>query len=260
MILEKNTKNIFEKKYKENLPAILGRKNNPLINILTRTSNRSNYFNRCCDSIDAQTYKKINHIVATDNKNDIAYVEKRWRKPILINCEELIKNDNSPKLTPPYSPHNLYFNVMHNRIQDGWVIYLDDDDYFRNKYTVERIVNLIDKANEDTMFIWRMTWGNGYLPIIIDKNNPPKLGEIGGSCFTFNKKYIEHINWDSWKCSDFRIIDKLYKIMPFKVFIPEVFIIVPIANGGNKRDIKKWASSMNFDFHLNKFKNKYQVA
>jgi hypothetical protein len=48
--------------------------------------------------------------------------------------------------------------------------------------------------------------------------------------------------------------------MPFKVFIPEVFIIVPIANGGNKRDIKKWASSMNFDFHLNKFKNKYQVA
>ena len=41
---------------------------------------------------------------------------------------ELIKNDNNvdPK-TGPYSPHNLYFNVIHEHITDGWVIYLDDD-------------------------------------------------------------------------------------------------------------------------------------
>ena len=212
----------------------------PLINILTRTSNRPNGFKKNVENIRKQTYKNINHIVCTDDKNSIPYiVENGCDDYILIDRDNLIKNDNYPNPhTGVYSPHNLYFNEMIKSVTSGWVIYLDDDDTFTGIDTVEKIVNVINQHSEDSIIYWRMIYPSGrVLPHDMSKGKNPMIGGIGGSCFTFHSKYKNDSKWDSWKCGDFRLIQKLHNKIPNKVWVPENFICVPMQGMGNKKDI-----------------------
>jgi hypothetical protein len=212
----------------------------PLINILTRTSNRPNGFKVNVQNIKNQTYKNINHIVCTDDLNSINYIKENGVENIIyLNREEIIKNDKSPNPhTGVYSPHNLYFNEMIKHVKEGWVIYLDDDDRFVDDTCVEQIVNLINNTDEDTMIYWRMVYSNGYfLPIDMSNNKKPILGGIGGSCFTFHSKYKNLAVWDGWKCGDFRVIEKLFNSIPKRIWYPEKLIYVPKQGFGLKEDI-----------------------
>jgi glycosyltransferase involved in cell wall biosynthesis len=213
----------------------------PLINILTRTSNRPIGFKKNVDNIRNQTYKNINHIICTDDKNSIQYIEENGFKDYLfLDRNNIIKKDNCPNpQTGVYSPHNLYFNHMIKKVTDGWVIYLDDDDTFTDLTIVEKIVDEINKNDEDTLIYWRMIYSNGRtLPVNMGGNSLPILGGIGGSCFTFHSKYNNIAMWDSWKCGDYRLICKLHNKIPNKCWIPENFIYVPTQGMGNRKDIK----------------------
>ena len=53
----------------------------------------------------------------------------------------------------------------------------------------------------------------------------------------FNSKYKEYSKWDSWKCSDFRVIDNLYNNIPKNKFIKEVLILAPKPDSGDRVDI-----------------------
>jgi len=213
----------------------------PLINILTRTSNRPIGFKKNVDNIRNQTYKNINHIICTDDKNSISYIlENGFKDYLFLDRNNIIKNDTctNPN-TGVYSPHNLYFNHMIKKVTDGWVIYLDDDDTFTDLTIVEKIVSAINKNDEDTLIYWRMIYSNGrILPLNMGGNNIPRLGGIGGSCFTFHSKYSNIATWDSWKCGDYRLICKLHNKIPKKCWIPENFIYVPTQGMGNRKDIK----------------------
>ena len=49
---------------------------NVIFNIITRTSNRPNYFKQCQSSIMSQTYKGVNRIITFDNEKDFGtYIE-----------------------------------------------------------------------------------------------------------------------------------------------------------------------------------------
>lgn len=212
----------------------------PLINILTRTSNRPNGFKVNVDNIRNQTYKNINHIVCTDDLDSVQYIKKNGIENfIFLDKELLINNDNNINPhTGPYSPHNLYFNEMIKSVNEGWVIYLDDDDRFTTLSTVEEIANIITQNDEDSLIYWRMIYSNGsVLPIDMSNNKAPVIGGIGGSCFTFNAKYRDLAIWDSWKCADFRLIKKLHNSIPKKVWVPKSFIYVPMQGMGKKLDI-----------------------
>jgi glycosyltransferase involved in cell wall biosynthesis len=212
----------------------------PLINIITRTSNRPKGFKINVDNIRNQTYKNINHIIITDDVNSEKYIrETGFDNYIKVDREKIIKNDKSVNPnTGRYSPHNLYFNEVLGYLEDGWVIYLDDDDRFTSKDVVENIVNEINKVDEDTLIYWRMVYSNGrHLPLDMSKNKKPILGGIGGSCFTFNVKYKHLALWDGWKCSDYRVINKLHNNIPKKHWVPKNFIFVPSAGLGNRKDL-----------------------
>lgn len=212
----------------------------PLINILTRTSNRPNGFKLTRNSIEMQTYKNINHIISYDNEDDLNYLNQYSNLTLVkIDKNELIKSDNSKTPnTGKYSPHNLYFNEMVKYVNDGWVLYIDDDDYFKDEYSIEKIVNEISKSDDDTLIFWQFRLGdNLILPKDLSKDNPPKLYSIGGETICFNYKYKDIVIWDGWKCSDFRIIDKLFNNVPKFRFINEVLVIAPKPGLGNKIDV-----------------------
>ena len=212
----------------------------PVINILTRTSNRPTGFDVNVKSISGQTYDNINHIVAYDNDADLEYINKYdGLKFVKIDREKLIEEDTSvdPR-TGKYSPHNLYFNEMIKHVEEGWVIYLDDDDRFMHNRVIEQIVKEINKCDEDTLLVWRFKLGHSLiLPTEFDDDNPPRIGRIGGSCMGFHTKYNHLAEWDAWKCSDFRVIDRLYKGIPKHKFIKKLYVYAPIPGSGDKKDI-----------------------
>ena len=212
----------------------------PTINVLTRTSNRPNGFKKNVENVRNQTYDNINHIICTDDENSIQYIKECGISDfIFIDREKMIKEDTSVKQNNRFLPHNLYFNEMVKHVEDGWVIYLDDDDTFISLDTVQKIVDEINKVDEDTIIYWRMVYSNGqFLPLDMSEGKEPLLSGIGGSCFTFNVKYKDEVRWDSWSCSDFRVIKHLDTVIPKRLWVPEIFIFVPSIGLGYRRDIK----------------------
>ena len=93
----------------------------PLINIVTRTSGRPNAFRKCVNSVKSQTYKNINHVIITDNEDNLDYIkENGFTSWYLVDRENLIKQDKTPDpKTGKPSPHNLYFNEVKDKITDG---------------------------------------------------------------------------------------------------------------------------------------------
>ena len=129
-----------------------------IINILTRTCNRPNYFDINYRSIKNQTTNininiNINHLVCIDDEITKSYTDN-YDDIIVIKVDKLEKSKD-------YSfPFNLYFNSMHKHdvINNGYIIYLDDDDSFMNN----DVINIIEKyLDEDTLIIWQVLFPDG---------------------------------------------------------------------------------------------------
>jgi glycosyltransferase involved in cell wall biosynthesis len=215
---------------------------NEKINILTRTSNRPKGFSICADSIVNQTYGNINHIVSYDDDKDLEYISKYENiKAIKIDREEIIKNDTSVDPKNPnfwFSPHNLYCNPLLDAVEEGWVMFLDDDDMLIDNDVIEEIV--LNIKDEDTMLIWQMRYPTGNL--LPDQysflNKQIRLGGIGSPCFLFHSKWKDEARWDAYKCGDFRFLEKIYNKVPKKSWIRKPFIQLNNNGGlGKKIDI-----------------------
>ena len=219
----------------------------PLINILTRTSGRPIGLERNVKSIEAQTYDNINHIICTDDVGSVANVNRLTGKdPIFINKDKVLALDpdkpcmdgRAPKLslsTGRYSPQNLYLNLLNEEVEDGYIMYLDDDDYMSPDTAIEEIVEQININGEDVVYYFQMERiGRDILPR--ETPNPPKIAHIGGSCLMFHSKHKKHAVWDSWKCSDFRVIERIHNNMKRYIWIPRPYIKVPKEGLGQRVD------------------------
>ena len=181
-----------------------------MFNIITRTSNRPNYFDRCYNSIHIyEDIYDINHIVIVDNKESYDYVSG-YDNCTIVHIEEEhileeIKNDIPNPNTGPSFIFNLYFNKALKQINnsDDWVLFLDDDDYY-----VDDVFALITKHEKIfDMIIWKMKYFDGRM--LPDFSRGIKIGNIGSCCFAVRRHVIGDTKWDGWKCGDFRFIDQL---------------------------------------------------
>jgi hypothetical protein len=213
----------------------------PLINIMTRTSNRPNGFDRNYCSIKNQTYKNINHIVIYDNHSDFEKYLFKYDDitTIWVDRDKLKNNYLGPHFLGKFfwpSYHNLYFNPILKTIDEGWIIFLDDDDYLFDKDSVQKIVNHLQ--DEDTLYIWKMlSNGNIIIPKeIAFKMKKIELGNIGNNCFTFHSKWSKETQWDAFKCADFRFVKTLSEKIPKQEWIDEILMVVPSSGFGKRID------------------------
>ena len=209
----------------------------PVINILTRTSNRPNSFKRCRESILNQTYKNIRHLVSIDNLNDEAYVKAHNVEYFYMDKEAISKENDIPDpKTGTRFIYNLYLNHLINQVKEGWVFILDDDDYFADSNSVQKMVNAI--KNTTDILLWQMKYPNGQtLPSLQELGMPPKLARISSQCFMVHSGIAKTIRWDGWKCGDFRFIQKAYAKTGEKRIIREVLVNMGGAGLGMKKDI-----------------------
>ena len=175
----------------------------PLINIITRTSKRPNYFLECYHSIVCQSYSNIRHIIGFDNYKSLDYIIRN--KP----------NENNIFYTPctesrintAHMPYNLYLNTLMSKVTGGWIMFLDDDDILSDINSIKTIVSHIE--NNDQLLIWKVKKLGKTIPNKSFKKKPVN-GDITSNSFLFHSKYISIALWDNKSAGDFRVINKLF--------------------------------------------------
>tara|TARA_B100000424_G_scaffold13816_2_gene10195 strand:- start:8057 stop:10195 length:2139 start_codon:yes stop_codon:yes gene_type:complete len=177
-------------------------KNKNLINILIRTSNRPHFFKKCLQSILAQSYKKYAIYVSYDNGDTEFYVRSYHN----INYVDVIDKYNGN-----YS-YNLYNNDLMDHINQGYILFLDDDTMLTHESSLEILNNNLD---ENSAVLWNILKPHKIIipGKIIEKN------EIDTSCVCIHHSICKQNTWKSIRAGDYYFFEPLINNMK-KVYIP----------------------------------------
>lgn len=198
-----------------------------LMNVLIRTSNRPQYFDTCIQSILDQTYSNYRIIICYDNPNSLYYLNKYTNNtkiefhPIQIDSTEKYK-------------FNLYCNFLMEKVDEGWIMFLDDDDKLAHKNVFNIINNSI--MNDNILLIW-----NFFRPdklIFPDNICNINLGMVDTCSFCFHSKYKGISQWYDKKCGDFFFFSKLTSVNMFTItyldyILTQTIFTNKIGNFGN---------------------------
>jgi hypothetical protein len=192
------------KKYKDHLM-------DNTINILIRSSNREQLFNRCIKSIRDQTYADVNILVSADDENTAAYVRAAGIEPVMVQ-----KRFKTEVETAPY---NLYLNELIARVKGGWIFILDDDDYLADGSVLEQVTCQLHDDN--VIYFVKMRWPTGR---IIPSPTNFKLQkivrkDIGMPCFIFHAKHKHKVSFDGCKAGDYSFVSKLSQVIKKQCWI-----------------------------------------
>jgi glycosyltransferase involved in cell wall biosynthesis len=209
----------------------------PLINILVRTSGRPHYFKDCINSIYEQTYKNWNLIIGVDNKESLKYTQSAKGRDISYNYSSL--SVPPPPNNQNYGVkfiYNLYLNDLQNQVNDGFVIYLDDDDKLNDRNSLNTLVSNI--KTDDDFLIWRVGFPNRLVPSDENFGKRPVLKDISGIGFSFHIKH--KVEWEAYKRGDYRVASELFDKIPNTIFVNEVITKLQrdVEDGFGKKDDK----------------------
>ncbi|MEC7986209.1 MAG: hypothetical protein VX278_13675 [Myxococcota bacterium] len=180
-----------------------------MIAVVTRTSRRPNYFERCYQSVRSQN-PSCRHYVLYDTEQSKDYLINRDIHVTFVDRRhyEASYRDPPPKtaIPPLLSLHNLYFNEIYHSIAEDWVYHLDDDNYLAPNAFARIVPYLHDPV--DLVFV-RIQHYTGLLPP--DRQWERKhlpVGFIDTGCFLARTSILRKIRWDGWKCGDYRAIQQ----------------------------------------------------
>lgn len=214
--------------------------NIPTVNILIRTCQRPNFLKSCIESIEKQDYKNINIIIGveTEDTETLKYVIKyKYRVTFYNQIRKEPERPSTGKEYGLYFPFNHYLDEMNKRVDNGYIMYLDDDDTLIDHRAISKIISNVTTDND--IIFWRCKFGSRIIPSNENYGKSPVCCDISGVGILFNKKFINDIEWGYWKRGDFRVANKLYNKGNAK-FINEVLTgIQTEAHGGKIVDKKK---------------------
>jgi hypothetical protein len=148
---------------------------------------------------------------------------------------------NSTTLRQSYHlPYNLFLKIAEQKVTDGWIFLLDDDDTLVDENSLLILSDEIKKHNEDTLHIFKMKRKPNTVPSnhyfkYMKTGHPILYGEIGSSCISYHSKYKDYTMWDEWANADYRTAKALEKIIPNKNFFDKVIVDAYIGNGGEDK-------------------------
>lgn len=192
-------------------------KNEQIINILLRTSNRPNLFRETLYQIKSQGYNNYNLLVSVDNLHSKEYVEKENIQPILLT-KEIRKNEN-------HNPYNLYFNELLKFVKNGWIWFIDDDDKLDTL-----ALQKINKAckNENIIYIFKLfhEYLDRTIPSEFATNNKLiRFADISTQNFIVHSKFKHLINWEPIRGGDFKVINSLSEKIPVQFINDFIYYI-----------------------------------
>lgn len=236
----------------------------PLINIITRFSREDTFIKNHYPSIKNQLYRNFNHIITftTDKQKEFLLANTDPEVTTLCRCfptktipgmfksfyykqhgpyndldfldyktgtpEDSRKpNWKGERLAVKHFPYNLFMLKAEQKVKEGWVMYLDDDDWLFDKESLTKL--LLHLNDEDTLLGYQQRC-QGYIrpqqyaaEHVYLHNTPPAMG-VGfqTATFAFHSKYLEYTHWDEWSGGDFYTLRSLFYNIPKRKFIQEI--------------------------------------
>lgn len=160
-----------------------------------------------------------------------------------INYEEVVKYEKngfwcstlnrSEGILCQHFPFNLYLKYTELMINDGWILYFDDDDVFESNESLNILSTNINNTDEDTLQIFRFrTRGNDGTELLPHDNylqfmktgHPIVHSEVIAGCFCFHSKYRNYTVWDEWRKADIRTVKALERVIPKINYMDEIIL------------------------------------
>lgn len=196
----------------ENCEYIATNKKEEKINILIRTSNRPQYFQKCIQSIIEQQYENYNVIICYDKEESLIYLKEFNNDYRITYFPVTVKSEEKYRF-------NLYCNVLMNKVEDGWIMFLDDDDMLSH----DKVLSMINEHLYDIncVYLWKFLRSD---KVIYPKNlNNIKIGEIVSCGFIFHSTYKTSSIWPDKQFGDYVFFSKLASSLSSSYFMDFIF-------------------------------------
>jgi hypothetical protein len=168
-------------------------------NILIRTSNRPNYFKKCIASILNQLYSNYHVYICYDKNESLSYLDEYKTNDKITYFHVNDKSLEKYKF-------NLYCNRLLDKVTKGFVIFLDDDNYFVSNDAFN-ILNI--SMNKYKILTWKFIRPDKLI-YKEDLNEPLVLGEIDTSNVCFNSSIKNNSKWKDKQYGDFNYFKPLF--------------------------------------------------
>lgn len=216
------------------------------IHIIIRTHLREYYFKKVIDSIITQNYQNYIIHVAYDHIDSLDYISQNLNEKMIIHKVKRRSDENVF--------FDLYCNDIKNKINDGWIMFLDDDNYFIHPDCL-KIINANLKEN---IIVWSFLRPD---KLIIPNLNKLRYGEIDNCSYIFHYSIKDDGQFQDFYGSDFQFINSL--ITKHKTLLIDYTLISTqyddkVSNSG----IYEYAEDKNFidlnRIDYNDYKNHYK--
>lgn len=183
---------------------------------------------------------------------DSIYTEDRQKiEPVVITTpprggiNRWLTGDHTWREYAKHAPYNWYLKIAEKELQDGWVLYVDDDDQLYNNTTLEDLnTKIVDYGSEDVLHLNQFSYPNGDLipdegrSFLYTHGFPFVHRQISGVCLCFHTKYADYTYWDEWSSADFRTASSLReKIGKLNMTNLVAIKLTNGTSGGERKDI-----------------------
>jgi hypothetical protein len=169
------------------------------LHVLMRTSNRPIYFQTAINSILEQTYTNYDVTICYDKIESLSYLEP-------YNNNNKIQYFHVEETCEDKYKFNLYCNQLMKKIDNGYILFLDDDDIYLGSRCFEIINQHI--GNND-MIIWRFLRPDKL--VYPSKENILTIGEIDTSMVCFHHSLQDKSSWGSKQYGDYYFYKPLFE-------------------------------------------------
>jgi hypothetical protein len=146
-----------------------------------------------------------------DSKDNLPYTRGLKARLIQVERKEIKHKPEGENYGIPF-PSNAYIMQVQDKINDGYILILDDDDM----YVAPNAVSLIMENTEpEKLLIWKTNFINRHIPLE-SFGKEVKLFDLPSTSICYHIKHKDKTDWTPWKRADYRTAKKLSEYMPIK--------------------------------------------
>lgn len=209
----------------------------PLITILMRTHERPRLFARAVNSIKTQTYPNWNLVISADTEDSIKYVQRAGYVPYKVT------RDPDPSLE---FPAQMYMPLLMAHVNDGWIMVMDDDDYFIKTNALEEIASYL--KDPDTLYCWHMRDPDGIVIPGEEYFGRIEKSHIDVTCFAVHHTHKGEGQWLPLYTGDFHYIKGVAECLKKVEWVDNIFIQKGFRANGAEESILLVTDRVPIDF------------
>jgi hypothetical protein len=173
------------------------------VNFLVRTSGRPNSFRRLLLSIQSQRLENRRIIVSVDTDDSERYVQS------LVDVDTIVRVPHVEKEEDGHAPYNLYMNSLLDQVKEGWVVFVDDDNMFKESGVLSKFFGMVAGGDSKKLYVCRTYNAPGKVIIPSDKSFGKKvtLNDVDTSNLILHSSIAKKYRWDDRTGGDFRYAD-----------------------------------------------------